>query len=74
MRAEPLRIYLGGVLAALVAVLVAYGIIDGDQAPLWIALGTAVLGIGGVEAARSRVTPVDSLDHGGPDVDPNSVS
>jgi len=74
MRAEPLRIYLGGVLAALVAVLVAYGVIDSEQAPLWIALGAAILGVAGTEAARSRVTPVDSLDHGGPDVDPNSVS
>ena len=74
MLREPVRVWIYSVLVALVAVLVAYGVIDSEQAPLWIALGAAVLGVAGTEAARAKVTPVDSLDHGGPDVDPNSVS
>lgn len=54
---EPVRRYLYGLLVPLAAVLVAYGIVDNESAPLWIALATAVLGVPAVESARSRVTP-----------------
>jgi RsiW-degrading membrane proteinase PrsW (M82 family) len=55
---EPVRKYLYGLLAPVVAVLVAYGIVDGESAPLWIALATAVLGVPAVEVARSNVRPL----------------
>lgn len=54
---EPVRKYLYGLLVPLAAVLVAYGVLDGESAPLWIALATAVLGVPAVEAARASVTP-----------------
>lgn len=54
---EPVRVYLYPVLTAAVAVLVGYGVVDEEQASLWIALGTAVLGVGGTEVARSQVSP-----------------
>lgn len=38
------RRYLYGVLTAAVPILVAYGVIDGQTAPLWLAAGAAVLG------------------------------
>lgn len=55
---EPVRAYLGGLLVALVAVLVGYNILTGEQAALWLALGTAALGFPAVRKARSRVRPV----------------
>lgn len=58
MISEPLRTYLYPILTALVGVLVGYGVLSEDQAPLWIALGAAVLGTAGTELARSKVTPV----------------
>ena len=54
---EPVRVRLYGVIAALVAILVARGLITGYEAPLWTALAAAVLGVAGVETARDRVTP-----------------
>lgn len=54
---EPVRAYLYGLLAPVVAVLVGYGFLDNESAPLWIALATAVLGVPAVELARRRVTP-----------------
>lgn len=58
---EPIRAYLYPVLVAGVALLVAYGIVDDGQAAVWVALGAALLGAGtvGIEAARSKVSPVD---------------
>ena len=58
MISEPVRLYLYGLLAPLVALLVVYGIVDETTAPLWLAFGTAVLGVTVTEAARRRVTPV----------------
>lgn len=56
---EPVRKYLYGLLTPLVAVLVYYGVVDSESAPLWIAAATAALGVGAVEVARSKVTPVE---------------
>lgn len=56
---EPVRKYLYGLLAPVVAVLVAYGVVDSESAPLWIALATAVLGVGAVETARAKVRPIN---------------
>lgn len=58
MISEPVRVYLYGLLAPLVAVLGAYGIVSDELAPLWIGLGAAVLGVPLIEAARRKVTPV----------------
>lgn len=52
---EPLRRALYPVAVALVALLVGYGVVDGERAALWIGLVVAVLVPGGIEAAR-RVT------------------
>lgn len=54
---EPVRLYIYGTIAPVVGVLVAYGIVDSAKAALWIALGTAILGVGGTEIARSKVSP-----------------
>lgn len=52
---EPVRRALYPVAVAVVALLVGYGIVDGQQAPLWIGLAVAVLVPGGIEAARHVV-------------------
>lgn len=54
---EPVRKYLYALLVPLTAVLVYYGIVDNESAPLWIAVATAVLGPTAVETARNKVTP-----------------
>lgn len=56
--AEPVRLYLYGVLVPAVAVAAAYGLLDGSDVALWLALGAAVLGVPATEAARGAVTPV----------------
>jgi len=55
---EPVRLYLYGVLLAVLAVLVGYGTLTGEQAALWAALGAAVLGVPVTELLRGRVVPV----------------
>jgi len=40
------RLYTYGVLAAIVSLLIAYGILDNQTAPLWLALATSLLGFG----------------------------
>lgn len=55
---EPVRSYVYTLLVPVLAILVFYGIVSDLAAPLWIALGTAVLGVPAVELARSRVRPV----------------
>lgn len=57
MKYEPVRAYLYSLLGPLVAVLVFYGVVSENGAPMWIALATALLGVPAVEAARSKVTP-----------------
>jgi hypothetical protein len=56
-KTEPVRLYVYSLLAPLAGILVFYGIVDSAAAPLWIALGTVVLGVTGTEVARSKVTP-----------------
>jgi hypothetical protein len=55
---EPVRKYLYTLLVPVVAVLIYFGIVDNESAPLWIGLVTALLGVPAVEVARSKVTPV----------------
>lgn len=43
---ETTRAWIYRVLTAVVPILIAYGVIDEQVAPLWVALGGAVLGTG----------------------------
>jgi hypothetical protein len=61
---EPVRLYLYSVLGPLVVLLVALGVVESDQALLWLALAAAVLGVPAVERARSLVTsPATAARH-----------
>ena len=51
---EPVRLYVYGALAPLLAVLVWYGIVDDASVGLWLALAGALLGVAGTEFARSK--------------------
>lgn len=55
-QAEPVRLYLYAVLAAVLAVLVSYGVLTGEQAALWGAVGGAVLAVPVTEGLRAQVT------------------
>lgn len=59
---NPVRTYMYGVLGPLVALLVGYDVVSAADAPRWLALGAAVLGVPATELARARVRPVASLD------------
>jgi hypothetical protein len=54
------RKYLYAVTIAVVAVLVAYDVISGDAAPLWLALAAAILGIVAPATAITHMTPAPS--------------
>lgn len=60
-RSEPVRVYVYGLAAALVALLVAYGVLDGGQAAVWLAVVTALLAVPAAEGARSMVVPLPPL-------------
>lgn len=47
------RLWLYGILVALAALAVAYGIVTVEQGGLWLSLAAAVLGIGNLIAARN---------------------
>lgn len=47
------------VAAAILPLLVAYGLLSSDQAPLWLALAAAVLSIGPPALAARNITPDD---------------
>lgn len=57
LRREPVRIYLYGVSIALIAILMAVGLVSATLAPLILALVTAVLAVPTAETLRNRVTP-----------------
>lgn len=57
---EPVRVYLYTTVAAILAVLVAYGIVDSTAVPVILAAVSAVVAIPAVEVARSKVSPVDT--------------
>lgn len=54
---EPVRLYVYTVVAAILAVLVAYGVVDETALPVILAAATAILAVPAVETARSKVTP-----------------
>lgn len=60
LMSRPVRKYLYAVTIAAVAVLVAYDVISGEAAPLWLALGAAILGIVAPATAITHMTPAAS--------------
>lgn len=52
---EPVRLYLYAVAAAVLAALVAYGVLTGEQAAIWGGVAAAVLSIPVTEGVRSQV-------------------
>lgn len=60
-KTEPVRTYLYSLLVPVLAVLVYYGVVESAATAMWIAVGTAVLGIPAVEVARGKVTPNSKL-------------
>jgi hypothetical protein len=55
---EPVRLYVYTVVAALLAVLVTYGIVDEQALPVILAAVSAIVAVPAVETARSKVSPV----------------
>ena len=47
------RLWLYGILVALAALAVAYGVVTVEQGGLWLSLGAALLGVGNLIAARN---------------------
>lgn len=54
---EPVRLYVYTVVAAILAVLMTYGIVDEEALPVILAAVSAVVAIPVVEKTRSKVTP-----------------
>jgi hypothetical protein len=52
---EPVRLYLYGVAAAVLAALVALGVVTGEQAAVWGGVAAAVLAVPVTEGVRSQV-------------------
>lgn len=61
LQREPVRVYLYTVSLALVALLVATGVLTAGVAPLVLALVATVLAVPAVEVARSKVVPVEKV-------------
>lgn len=80
LQREPIRTYLYGVLIAVLALLVGLGVVATALAPLYLAVGAAVLAVPSVlvtEVARAKVTPVVTVNHSdglGHDVPPDRPS
>ncbi len=59
LASEPVRVYIYGLSAAVVAALIFYGLLSANSFPIIMALVLAALAMPSpVEAARNRVTPV----------------
>lgn len=59
---EPVRLYAYSLVAAILAVLVVYGIVDANTLPVILAAVSALFAIPAVETARSKVSPVDTTE------------
>lgn len=57
---EPVRLYAYSVIAAILAVLITYGVVDASALPVILAAASALLAVPAVETARSKVSPVES--------------
>jgi hypothetical protein len=58
---EPVRLYVYSVVAAILAVLVTYGVVDETALPVILAAVSALVAVPAVETARSKVSPVDRI-------------
>jgi hypothetical protein len=56
-KTEPVRLYLYGLAAPVLALLVYFGLVSTDAVPLYLAVAGAVLLVPAVESARSAVVP-----------------
>jgi len=54
---EPVRVYIYSVATAILAALVAFGVVDANAQDVIASVVSAVLVVGGTEAARSKVSP-----------------
>lgn len=70
LRSNPVRSYLYTVGLAVEAVLVGRGVITGNDAPLYVGLLTAVLGIPAVELTRAKVIPANGSTGAQPEYEP----
>jgi hypothetical protein len=59
LRSNPVRSYLYSVGVAVESVLVARGVVTDNDAPLYVGLLVAVLGVPAVEVTRSKVIPAN---------------
>lgn len=57
---EPVRLYVYSAVAAILAVLVTYGVVDSTALPVILAAVSALVAVPAVETARSKVSPVDA--------------
>lgn len=64
-KSEPVRSYVYSVLAVLLGLLVAKGVIHNTELDLWLALAGTVLAVPSVELARKRVQPLSKQGDGG---------
>lgn len=55
---EPLRLYVYGLVAPVMAALILYGVLSSEEAAAWAGIAAAVLLPAGAEAARAKVSPV----------------
>lgn len=58
------RTYIYAIAVAVMPILVAYGLLSAEQAPLWLALAAAILAAGPGVLAIRNVTPDDDGDGG----------
>jgi hypothetical protein len=59
---EPVRLYVYSTVAAILAVLVTYGVVDETALPVILAAVSAIVAVPAVETARSKVSPVPTGD------------
>jgi hypothetical protein len=69
LRSNPVRSYLYTVGVAVEAVLVGRGVITDNDAPLYVGLLVAVLGVPAVEVTRSKVIPANGSTGAVPEYD-----
>lgn len=60
---EPVRVWVYPVLLVVLGIAVKQGVVDADTESLVQLVLVAVLGVGGVEAVRGRVSPVRAAQH-----------
>jgi hypothetical protein len=74
LASEPVRLYLYAVGTAVEGVLVARGVITGNDAPLYVGVLVAVLGLPATELARSKVIPANGSTGALPDYAPEHAA